>query len=497
MKVCSMALDVVAVSDCNGELHSSEFHVNFVEPVLSYAALSILGTHSRRNHVDQGRAFSTGRATQMRKEQGTPSVPLFLDNTDRISNKKQPNIQHSHPGKGPPVPQSHEVEPEWCDIFCNGQKCPEIISFIGPDDLLTFMEREKAIEQYQPSVIILPSHINVMNNLGEDNLDQSPTSGDGTETEHLRKEHSRKEHSPPPGTFTRTPSSAMLKHLHLNKGRNIIICKNRMSGTIAEFSIYLYERTDKIIIMDIDGTVTKSDVRGYVESVYLGVYNYTHDGIINFLNELQERSKCHLLYLTSRPISHIKETRLLLQNARDRSTTGQGKCLPHGPVFSNTETLMTAAYRELIAKNTVALKSSILLTISEVFKKASSVQKNIFNVHDNFHIQNNGDQDRIEISKFTTPFLFGIGNKIADGKAYKIAGVQDGHILIIDTESQIKVWVDNRMPDRFKEEYHDDIVVNDNIKLKFQQQIVSSVFQTYADPSLLSYLMNIADRENI
>ena len=101
------------------------------------------------------------------------------------------------------------------------------------------------------------------------------------------------------------------------------------------------------------------------------------------------------------------------------------------------------------------------------------------------------------VIKFSTPFLFGIGNKIADGKAYKIAGVQDGHILIIDTESQIKVWVDNRMPDRFKEEYHDDIVVNDNIKLKFQQQVVSSVFQTYADPSLLSYLMNIAERENI
>jgi hypothetical protein len=33
---------------------------------------------------------------------------------------------------------------------------------------------------------------------------------------------------------------------------------------------------------------------------------------------------------------------------------------------------MTAAYREIIAKNTVALKSSILDTISDVFKQAAS-----------------------------------------------------------------------------------------------------------------------------
>ncbi len=39
-------------------------------------------------------------------------------------------------------------------------------------------------------------------------------------------------------------------------------------------------------VVDVDGTLTRSDVRGYVETVYLGVYDYVHTGVADFLNNI-------------------------------------------------------------------------------------------------------------------------------------------------------------------------------------------------------------------
>lgn len=44
--------------------------------------------------------------------------------------------------------------------------------------------------------------------------------------------------------------------------------------------------SDRLVVVDIDGTLTRSDVRGYVETVYLGVYDHIHLGVADFLNEM-------------------------------------------------------------------------------------------------------------------------------------------------------------------------------------------------------------------
>ena len=44
--------------------------------------------------------------------------------------------------------------------------------------------------------------------------------------------------------------------------------------------------SDRLVVVDVDGTLTRSDVRGYVETVYLGVYDYIHTGVVDFLNNL-------------------------------------------------------------------------------------------------------------------------------------------------------------------------------------------------------------------
>ena len=47
------------------------------------------------------------------------------------------------------------------------------------------------------------------------------------------------------------------------------------------FGLFLYPLNAKLAVIDIDGTVTVSDVRGYVESVFLGVYTHVHHGVAN------------------------------------------------------------------------------------------------------------------------------------------------------------------------------------------------------------------------
>ena len=428
-----MALDVVAVSDCNGNIHSTEFHVNFEEALLDYATMSILGIHTRRNHVSQGRTFFSREKPedQSRRTLSTPDHSIKSD-LSAIEIPSEIPLDVYRPNHRPvPAARRNVIEPEWCDIFCNDQKCPEIMAFIGPDNLLMFLE--SSIVKNEGKASSRPYSANI----GESKVDSleprlSVLHGDEKVPPNEQKLV---------GKFSRTPSSATLKLFHLNKGCNKIICKNRASGTIAHFSVFLYDKTDKIVIMDVDGTVTRSDIRGYVESVYFGIYDYTHDGIVAFLNSLVESCSCHVLYLTSRPISHLKETRLLLRNARDK--TAEGRMLPVGPVFTNTETMMTAAYRELIAKNTVALKSSILLNISNVFKTAASVTRRM-PAHTSLTSDSESRIGVLVPPPWCTPFLFGIGNKVADAIAYRLAGVVEGSILIIDPTSKVCVWVDTR-----------------------------------------------------
>jgi len=112
--------------------------------------------------------------------------------------------------------------------------------------------------------------------------------------------------------FVTTPTSNMLQLFNLKKGSNRVVCKHRNSGEIKEFFIWVYDVNDRFIVMDIDGTITKSNVTGYFQTVFLGIFSYIHDGLTAFLNTLTQSLCLNVLYLTSRPMTHQKETRSLL-----------------------------------------------------------------------------------------------------------------------------------------------------------------------------------------
>jgi len=212
------------------------------------------------------------------------------------------------------------------------------------------------------------------------------------------------------GLHARTPSCAVLAKFGLKPGKNTVSCIHFGSNLFKEFNIWRLHSADSLIVMDIDGTITKSDITGYIQTVYMGMFSHVHDGIVPFLNTLKERYNYTIVYLTARPLIHQRETRLLLEGIKDST----GRTMPDGPLFPSKDKLLAALYREVISKTTVKMKSGVLSEINRVFRRAGCTR--------------------------ITPFVLGVGNKENDAFAYNLAGLNAENILLIDKSSRIEVW---------------------------------------------------------
>jgi phosphatidate phosphatase LPIN len=105
------------------------------------------------------------------------------------------------------------------------------------------------------------------------------------------------------------PTSQILKQFNLISGRNDLtftIC----NGAFIETRLYLWEHDDRIIISDIDGTITKSDVRGQLLPM-LGI-GHIHEGVATFFTQLETKG-FKILYLTARSIGQSRYTKRFIQ----------------------------------------------------------------------------------------------------------------------------------------------------------------------------------------
>ena len=260
-------------------------------------------------------------------------------------------------------------------------------------------------------------------------------------------------------TFDDKPSQSTLKSWGLKLGFNdvtiSILKETQIQGRDAGISaasmdkghanagelsmgLFLYSLYTKFAVVDIDGTITISDVRGYVESVFLGVYTHVHEGVVRFLKVLEESFGYSLVFLTSRPLAHQEETRLLLANARDFDLDVNGKkCIDHtlqisrSPLFVNLKTIPKAVYGEVIAKSSGDFKSGVMKSVNTVFAKAGRFSS--------FEDSSGHAGDCLK-SKIEPVFGLGVGNKETDMVAYYTMGVPEGRILLVDPSSSIRLW---------------------------------------------------------
>ena len=193
------------------------------------------------------------------------------------------------------------------------------------------------------------------------------------------------------------PTSAMLASLKLHPGRNSVTfsVSSALQGVQAvSASIYLWSPDEKIVVSDIDGTITKSDILGHV--MPLVGRDWSHVGVTALYSDIH-RNGYQLLYLTSRAIGQANITRGYIHSLRQ----GQSS-LPFGPVIMSPDRLLHSFKREVIHRRPQEFKIIALKDVRALF-----------------------DDDY-------NPFYAGFGNRITDVVAYRAVQVPPSRIFIIN-----------------------------------------------------------------
>ena len=196
---------------------------------------------------------------------------------------------------------------------------------------------------------------------------------------------------------TRLKSSEW-SNANLTPGQNQGIFKLQNNIEV-EFNVFLFHQDDRLIVSDIDGTITNSDLLGHGAGA-IGV-SYNHDGVVNLFNAIKTNGY-QIVYLSARPVALASSTRRYLR------TSG----LPDGPVLVSDKGAMTAVFTELGGKvgfsGLTNLKMKIIRSITEQF----DVQANV--VHGAY------------------------GNRETDYQAYSSAGISLDKIWIINKQSVLQ-----------------------------------------------------------
>lgn len=211
---------------------------------------------------------------------------------------------------------------------------------------------------------------------------------------------------PPPIKSLRL-NSDQLKLLNLHDGVNsIVFSVGGSNGRLACSSrIVKWPSNAKIVISDIDGTITKSDALGHFFAM-VGK-DWTHSGVVSLYNAIS-RNGYKFLYLTSRSIGQSHATQKYLRGIE------QGKNqLPDGPIILSPERLFAAFKREIIIGNPEEFKIAALRDIQNLF---------------------------IEDETSANPFYAGFGNRITDAQSYHAVGVPPSRIFTINAAGA--VWVE-------------------------------------------------------
>ena len=158
-------------------------------------------------------------------------------------------------------------------------------------------------------------------------------------------------------------TSEQLASLNLEKGGNEVefsVTTQFQGTTRARCFIYLWHHTDKVVISDIDGTITKSDVLGHF--LPMVGRDWAQSGVADLFSKIRANGY-HIMYLSARAIGQASMTKEYLESVR------QGEVyLPEGPVFLNPDSLIHALKREVIDKNPEEFKIRCLKDIQNLFE---------------------------------------------------------------------------------------------------------------------------------
>lgn len=198
-------------------------------------------------------------------------------------------------------------------------------------------------------------------------------------------------------------SSEQIKSLNLRDGMNEVefsVTTAYQGTTRCKCHIYKWRWDDKIVISDIDGTITKSDVLGHILPI-VGK-DWAQSGVAQLFNKIKDNGY-KLLYLSARAIGQARITREYLKSIKQGDLN-----MPDGPMLLNPTSLITAFHREVIEKKPEQFKISCMSDIRALFPIESN------------------------------PFYAGYGNRINDVWAYRAVGIPIVRIFTINHKGELK-----------------------------------------------------------
>ncbi|KAG5671749.1 hypothetical protein PVAND_001929 [Polypedilum vanderplanki] len=197
-------------------------------------------------------------------------------------------------------------------------------------------------------------------------------------------------------------SSQQIECLNLKSGINEVefsVTTAYQGTSRCKCYLFKWKHSDKVVISDIDGTITKSDVLGHI--LPMVGKDWAQIGVAQLFSKIEENGY-KMLYLSARAIGQSRATREYLRSIRQ----GDVK-LPDGPLLLNPTSLISAFHREVIERKPEQFKIECLSDIKSLF----------------------GDKN---------PFYAGYGNRINDVWAYRAVGIPIMRIYTINPRGELK-----------------------------------------------------------
>ncbi|XP_011030124.1 PREDICTED: phosphatidate phosphatase PAH2-like isoform X2 [Populus euphratica] len=201
-----------------------------------------------------------------------------------------------------------------------------------------------------------------------------------------------------------TPTSEQLASLNLKEGRNVVtftFSTAMLGKQQVDARIYLWKWNTHIVISDVDGTITRSDVLGQFMPM-VGV-DWSQMGVAHLFCAIKENGY-QLLFLSARAISQAYHTRQFLVNLKQ-----DGKALPDGPIVISPDGVFPSLFREVIRRAPHEFKIACLEDIRALFPSDCN------------------------------PFYAGFGNRDTDEISYLKVGIPKGKIFIINPKGEVAV----------------------------------------------------------
>ncbi|XP_066869537.1 phosphatidate phosphatase LPIN3 isoform X2 [Kogia breviceps] len=237
-------------------------------------------------------------------------------------------------------------------------------------------------------------------------VQQQQQLGEKTEAPSSEDEAPSPRPSPPAHTPTYKKSlrlsSNQIRRLNLQEGANKVVFSvtTQYQGTCrCRATIYLWKWDDRMIISDIDGTITKSDALGHILP-QLGK-DWTHQGITSLYHKIHLNGY-KFLYCSARAIGMADLTKGYLQWVSKR-----GCGLPEGPILLSPSSLFSALHREVIEKKPEVFKIACLRDIQQLFLPQEQ------------------------------PFYAAFGNRPNDVTAYRQVGLPTSRIFTVNARGEL------------------------------------------------------------